>query len=73
MVGVEGFVILVKEIIVKYIGSNVYVVNYVFEDLGIYVLKVLWVDKYILGSFFYVIVWVCVNICVKYEDNIEKK
>lgn len=56
MVGVEGFVILVKEIIVKYIGSNVYVVNYVFEDLGIYVLKVLWVDKYILGSFFYVIV-----------------
>lgn len=56
MVGVEGFVILVKEINVKYIGSNVYVVNYVLEEFGIYVFKVLWVDKYILGSFFYVIV-----------------
>lgn len=56
MVGVEGFVILVKEINVKYIGSNVYVVNYVLEEFGIYVFKVFWVDKYILGSFFYVIV-----------------
>lgn len=52
MVGVEGFVILVKEINVKYIGSNVYVVNYVLEEFGVYILKVFWVDKYIFGSFF---------------------
>ncbi|XP_057297037.1 filamin-B-like isoform X3 [Hydractinia symbiolongicarpus] len=56
MVGVEGPVIPAKEIIVKHTGNNVYSVNYVLEESGNYVLKILWADSHIPGSPFHVTV-----------------
>jgi len=56
MVGVEGPVIPAKEIIVRHTGGNVYSVNYVLEETGHYILKVLWADNHIPGSPFSVTV-----------------
>ena len=56
MVGVEGPVIPAKEIVVIHTGSNIYSVNYILEEEGDYILKVLWADKHIPGSPFHVTV-----------------
>lgn len=56
MVGVEGPIIPAKEIIVQHTGGNVYSVNYVLEEAGDYILKVLWADNHIPGSPFHVTV-----------------
>ncbi|XP_066922248.1 filamin-A-like isoform X11 [Clytia hemisphaerica] len=56
MVGVEGPEIPAKEIIVKHTGGNIYSVNYVLEEQGDYILKVLWADSHIPGSPFHVTV-----------------
>ena len=56
MVGVEGPVIPAKEIIVKHTGGNVYSVNYILEERGDYILKILWADHHIPGSPFHVTV-----------------
>lgn len=56
MVGVEGPEIPAKEIIVKHTGGAVYSVNYVLEEAGDYILKVLWADSHIPGSPFHVTV-----------------
>ena len=56
MVGVEGPIIPAKEIIVRHTGNNVYSVNYILEEPGNYILKVLWADNHIPGSPFHVTV-----------------
>jgi len=56
MVGVEGPIIPAKEIIVRHTGNNVYSVNYILENPGEYILKVLWADNHIPGSPFHVTV-----------------
>lgn len=56
MVGVEGPAIPAKEIVIRHTGNKVYSVNYILEEEGDYILKILWADNHIPGSPFHVVV-----------------
>jgi filamin len=56
MVGVEGPAIPAKEVVIRHTGNKVYSVNYILEEEGDYILKILWADNHIPGSPFHVVV-----------------